>query len=181
MYSIICDCDLNSQARIVTIRDDIKAQCPGGAFKTGLEPHISLQGADDYPIEQVELTLREVTEKSPPVKVYVGGLGIFTGDSPVVYLTIAKSRQLYEVHRAIWEELSGLGQRVNPLFSPTTWIPHISLFYGKKTDLPQLSCVIGELMEHDLNFEITIVQLSIVFDKAGELGIRSSFSFREEE
>ncbi len=181
MYSIICDFDLNSQERIVEIRDGIRDRCPGGAFKTGLEPHISLQGADDYPIDIVESALRDVTRKFAPVKVYVGGLGIFTGDAPVVYLAIAKSRALYEVHRTVWEALSDLGQKVNPLFGPATWIPHISLFYGKKNDLPQLSCVIGALMEQNLNFEIMIVQLSIVFDREGKLGIKSSFSFHEEE
>jgi hypothetical protein len=175
MYSIICTFDSFSQSRISEIRDSISLSCPGGAVKVGLEPHVSLQGADDYPIERVEGQIQKLTLASPAFKVYVGGLGIFTGETPVVYLVISKTPQLYKLHLALWEAVAPSGENVNQLFAPPTWIPHISLFYGDKGDPEQVSCVVNELMRHDLMFEVTIKQLSIVYKKGEQYGIRAVF------
>jgi 2'-5' RNA ligase len=132
-------------------------------------PHFSWNIGEDYPPEALEPAMREVAEIISPLSIRTGGLGIFTGPSPVIFIPVVKSPQLVNAHKIIWDRFQNVAQGLSPYYSPENWLPHISLAYQDVT-----SANIGPVMEalafQYYHWEMTIDNITFIYEPLGAVG-----------
>lgn len=137
-------------------------------------PHISYQGASEYDMEKLEAILQKFASQSRRFMVHVGGLGIFTGFTPVLYIPVVRTSELSKFHLSLWRRISSVGSGLSEYYKPDRWSPHITL---ARTGVSQrtLTEIIGKLARKELELDITIDNLAIINDNNGQYSVRSRF------
>src|SRR5215467_4356600 len=64
-------------------------------------PHFSYHVAQSYNVDKIEPILKRITSNISTLKVKTSGLGVFTGTSPVLYIPVARSRELSALHHEL--------------------------------------------------------------------------------
>jgi len=100
-----------------------------GAKITSL-PHVSWQVVENFDFPRFESILVAISRQAKPLTVHTAGLGLFTGESPIVYLSLVKDEPLLRFHAMLWEQLHPIAVNPSPLYAPDAWMPHITLAYG---------------------------------------------------
>jgi hypothetical protein len=142
-------------------------------------PHFSYHVAQDYDMDKIEPVLDRITSNIATFKVRTSGLGIFTGTSPVLYIPVARSLELAELHQELWEQISSSSSGVQEYYHPNQWMPHITIGFGdiSKENLFQ---IIPFLAERDFNWEITVNNLGLIYDTGIKQELMSRFDITNE-
>lgn len=90
-------------------------------------PHFTWQLGEAYREEPVEAFLDELTRSLEPFKITTSGVNHFAGQNPTLFIEIAKSRKLMDLHEKLWGELSPHTLSPSPYYSVDYWQPHITL------------------------------------------------------
>jgi len=142
-------------------------------------PHFSWFVVEKFNSKMLEQKMQELSKKLKPFILKTAGIGIFTGESPVIYISIIKNEQLLTQHKMIYQELSGAVDGIVPFYSPNLWVPHISIGY---TDITKEN--IGEVMEYlsfkNFHWEMKINNYGFIYEPTGSIGqLRYKFSFKK--
>ncbi len=132
-------------------------------------PHFSWQVAEDYDFDLLEQKMEEISLTIKPFVLYTAGLGIFTGEKPVIFIAINKNNQLIEIHKKIWEMFNEIAFNSLEHYKSENWIPHISIAYE---DVSKNN--IGEVMRYlafeNFYWKMKIDNLAFIFEPTGEIG-----------
>lgn len=139
-------------------------------------PHISYQGASEYKMEKLEHVLQRFASQSRRFKVHAGGLGIFTGFTPVLYVPVVRTSELSRFHLSLLRRISSNGSGLSEYYEPDLWTPHITIARTGVNQRP-LAEIIGRLARKELELDITIDNLAIIHDDKGRYSVRSRFPF----
>jgi 2'-5' RNA ligase len=140
-------------------------------------PHFSWQGAASYePEEVVQQKLIRICEQIEPFDVHVTGLGLFTGESPVLFLPVIKNQTLLEVHQRLWDELLPFAAAMSPYYAPDSWQPHITLAY-KDVNPGNLVCAVEDLAFRDLSATLRVNHLAMIYQSENEVGVKQRILF----
>ena len=126
-------------------------------------PHVSYQVARHYKVESLKPVLRRFAASNTAFGVLTGGVGIFAGPQPVLYIPVVRSPALTQFHEALWQDISGTGSGFLDYYRPAQWVPHITLGIGDRTkgDLSQIARV---LAERDLHWEMTVDNIALIYN-----------------
>ena len=133
-------------------------------------PHLSYHGARNFDDERVEALLEEVAAGLEPLTVRTAGLGLFTGEKPVLYLPVIKTPALMTLHSRLLDALSPLATGENPHYLPERWTPHITLAYGDLTHA-RVGSVLQRLSERSFDWELTLDNLALVYTEGQDQGV----------
>jgi 2'-5' RNA ligase len=138
------------------------------------DPHISYQGAIEYDLKKLEHRLRSFARRNRRFRVHAGGLGIFTGFTPVLYIPLVRTQALSKFHLSVWRTISSTASGISPFYEPRSWVPHITLAQGgiDKRTLPK---VIGRLSRMELELDITVDNLAVIYHDGKTHSVRSRF------
>jgi len=161
MYAIITELDHAANRAIDKLRKESFEGCSFDIPKMKWPYHISWQGAQDYALKEVESRLRMIAKTFNPIESLINGIGIFSGDYPVLYLLAARTPQLSDLNATLWEALQPLAIQINSYFSPDQWIPHISILYGDVNSAPAIACAVEKLSIKPIKIKFTIDHLSL--------------------
>ncbi len=139
-------------------------------------PHFTYHVAEHYEVEQVGPVLQRFAAAQPCFTAKTAGLGVFTGNNPVVYIPVVRSPQLSQFHRLLWDELGDVGLGVINHYRPDDWVPHVTLAYGD-VDYLVLPHVIRFLSKRDFYWQIPVQALSLVYSTGTEYGLRSRLDY----
>jgi 2'-5' RNA ligase len=139
----------------------LERDCLLSEIKTTPFPHFSWFTAMVGDNSAIEEKLEEIGPKLIPLSVQTGGLGIFTGLKPVLYLPLIKTRELLTSHEMIWLNFQSIVNGTNQYYAPESWIPHITLAYGDLS-ARRLSCAIQNLSVIDLSMSIQIDNIAFL-------------------
>jgi len=131
--------------------------------------HFSWQIAECYDSPRLQTALEELAARSQPFSVETVGLGLFTGEAPVLYVPVVVSAQLADFHRQVWEAVSGLGSAVSPYYAPDHWVPHISLAYEDWTP-ERIGPVMREMALRSFNWRFEVNNFSFIYEPCGTVG-----------
>ncbi|MDB5034750.1 MAG: hypothetical protein JWQ98_1991 [Chlorobi bacterium] len=176
MNAVITLLDEEFQHRLRKIWSGLRRDVGGTGVATTPFPHFSYQIAERYDVDYVSAILARVAAGQRPFAVRTTGLGIFTGNLPVLFLSLVKSIELIRLHEEIWEELRGDGTDLSDLYRPDRWTPHITLYRGSP-DNQRLPDIVRVLSGEDFTGEIIVNNLSLIFRNEGEKGIRARHLF----
>lgn len=132
-------------------------------------PHFSWQGAEAYDEPALEEVLKRHAKHTTPFTVHTTGLGVFSGNQPVLFIPVVKSPQLADFHRSIWEDLAATGTIISQYYNPDNWVPHISLAYADITP-EKIGAVMESLAFQTFNWEFEVNNFAYIFEPAGEVG-----------
>jgi hypothetical protein len=125
-------------------------------------PHVSYHVAVSYHLEALDAVLQDICQHTQPFILRTNGLGIFSGEKPVLYLPILEGDDLIRLHRRIWQE-DVLKHATEPrsYYQPEDWRPHITLAEGDlhHDNLPD---VIRLLSHRDFMWHVPINNLAII-------------------
>ncbi len=92
MFAIATLLETNSDRRTREFWQLLEKDCGLAGINTTPLPHFSWQGAQDYPVSEVDQILTETTQQMAPFITRTAGLGLFTGPVPVLYLALVKQK-----------------------------------------------------------------------------------------
>jgi 2'-5' RNA ligase len=153
----------------------LEEQCKLVSVKLAPIPHFSWQSAGSYHQELLLLELEKVSKSLKPFVIRTSGIGIFTGESPILYLNVIKTKALTEVHQVIWSAASRYAITPNLNYSPEQWVPHITLAY-QDVNSENLSCAVKDLMYQPLDVEIYVRNIAVLFKEEKDYGIIKEFN-----
>ena len=142
-------------------------------------PHFSYHVAQDYDLELVEPVLKRIASNFTPFKVKTSGLGIFTGASPVLYISIVRSVELAQLHEELWQEIATASSGVQEYYHPDQWMPHITIGSGD-INKDNLSQIISFLANRDFHWEITVDNIAVIYDTGTKQELKTRFDITNE-
>lgn len=132
-------------------------------------PHFSWQIGETYDVPALKTALERLAAQTQPFTVHTTGLGIFTGERPVLFIPVVKSPELQRFHQQVWDALLPLTQGVSLYYSPKQWSPHISLAYEDLTP-KNIGKAMKDMAFRSFNWEFLVDNLSFIYEPAGSIG-----------
>ncbi len=153
--------DDTANAHVERIWQELESRCGLKGIRMTPFPHVTWQVTGGYDLAKLEQVLHDITKNIHPFIIHTDGIGIFTGEKPVVYLSIFKDEFLLRLHSNLWEQTKGFAKDPDRQYSPPHWIPHITIAYN---DLHRanLDCVMQALVFQTFEWEITIDNLIFI-------------------
>ncbi|MDX1521557.1 MAG: 2'-5' RNA ligase family protein [Anaerolineae bacterium] len=170
MHGIVSLLDDNHYRQVETLWAELQAAFDLTGIYAVPFPHFSYQVAAAYDLDRLEPLLAGVARQHPPLAVKTTGLGIFSGPKPVLYIAVVRSQALSQFHQAIWHSVSTTGSGLVEYYRPANWVPHITL---ANLDLgpDRLSAAVERLSHRDFSWEMTIDNLSLLYDSGQRLDL----------
>jgi 2'-5' RNA ligase len=172
MHGIASLLDSSHYEIVAGLWQQLEKECGLTGIKVTPYPHFSWQIAQDYPEPNTETTLQEIAVQTRPFKVHTGGLGIFSGPQPVVFISIARSAELNRLHKKLWQNFKASAKGLSPYYNPQRWMPHITLIFGEETT-ENVQCGLQRLASQPFEWEMEVNNLSFVSQSANQIGTLS--------
>jgi 2'-5' RNA ligase len=141
-------------------------------------PHFSYHVAQDYNQVKLEPILKRISQATQEFRVTASGLGIFSGQPPVLYIPVVRTPGLSRLHEALWYEIAHVASDTSGYYHPDNWLPHLTLAFGD-THKDNLAEAIRLLSERPLNWEIPVNNLAFIEETAQGQKVRFRFNFGE--
>lgn len=135
--------------------------CHLQAVKSTDIPHFSWHVAETYARNRLTRILEQVCAETQPFVVRTAGLGVFTAEKCVLYITLVKDVQLLNFHQRLWQLLEGVGESPSLYYAPDQWVPHITLAHQGMGGV-ELSCAVGELACKPFLWNIQVDNLAVI-------------------
>lgn len=132
-------------------------------------PHFSwrvFERCDDYQLDQI---LGEIATNTAPFKVRTSGLGIFTGEQLVVYVSLVKDEVLLNFQSKICQRTNVVTKETSPFYEPDSWMPHITIINGKNSD-QDIICALDKLIKLDLKWEFMVDSIALIGGFENDIG-----------
>lgn len=177
MLAIASMLDTAADKKTHELWDWLDEHCGMSGIKLTPLPHFSWQSAEEYHVEKIEDILSQIAQETEPFEITTAGYGVFSGLSPVLYLTIVKTEHLLMLHKRIWNEALPYVGKKNVYYGPDLWVPHISLAYHDLNS-ETIACAMKDLINIPCKLTITVNNLVFIYQIGNVDGIRSKFTFR---
>jgi 2'-5' RNA ligase len=171
--------DTPATERVKRLWQELEVRCGLTGVKITPFPHFSWQVAEGYDIPALETVLQEIVRETKPFRVRTTGLGLFTGDSPIIYIPLVKDRELLEFHARLWDATRSSVISAHPYYSPEAWVPHITLAYGD-VNADNLGCAMHFLAAQSFDWEIQVDNLVFIAQSEGATVEACRYHFGEE-
>lgn len=179
MYAIISELDPGSSTTVNELWRKLCEACGLTAIYNLPLPHLTWMVAEDLAIQKSVPILSMVSKKTTSLTLHTFGLGLFTGEKPVLYLPVVKSVEMISLHETIWDQIYPFSQDQKLYYSPKLWVPHITLAINDLTD-QNLACAVNAIAFDTIELFIQISSLAIARYKDKKAGdILEQFNFRE--
>ncbi len=155
--------------RVEALWDRLERRCGLNGIRVTPYPHFSWQIAEGYDFDRLEAAMQQVAAHTKLFAVKTAGLGIFSGENPVVYLPVARNSWMAQLHGEIRHAVNGLGTGVSEYYNNDNWAPYISLAYGD-LDRQTLPEVLDELAFESFGWEFEVDNISLIVEPEGQVG-----------
>lgn len=127
MPGVITLLESEAAARVEALWDAIAREFGVPKGYPGAVPHFTYHLADSYDLPAALGVIETVAGYWAPFSVEASGFGVLPGDSPVVYVPVARSAELTALHVAIVGGMKAAGMANLPYYSDPYWLPHITI------------------------------------------------------
>lgn len=153
---------------------ELDSKCGLQGVQTTPYPHLTWQVTQGYDLPKLDRILKKISHRTKPFSLRTDGLGIFTGEKPVVYISIVKDENLLRLHESLWERTKEFAREPDLQYSPPHWIPHITLVYNDLTQ-DNMNCALQILAFQKFEWEIKIDQLTLFTQSEGKTDQASTY------
>jgi 2'-5' RNA ligase len=162
LNAVISLLDAEHENRVVELWEELDTYFQLNRIYVTPHPHFSYQVAAQHEVEQVAGALQDLAREVAPFSVRTsGGLGLFTGKKPVLYIPVVRGPELDRLHRLVLQKFQPLADGVVNHYQPSLWIPHITFGFGDVT-AEKAARVVRHLQGRDFAWEIAIDNLAFI-------------------
>jgi 2'-5' RNA ligase len=129
-----------------------------------------------YDEAQLRHLVEQLAHQATPFPLQAGGLALFTGSHPVLYVPIVRTIELSHFHQRVWQAISSVGEGIPPYYEPNSWMPHITLA-EQDIQAESLARIMARFFTRELLWEIPIDNLAIIWDTGTQQELRYQFHF----
>lgn len=166
MHGVVSLLDAEHEQRVAVLWHTIERDFGiKGVYATPF-PHLSYHVAQGYQRGRLDEALSAVATHIAPFTLRTSGVGIFTGEKPVVYVPVVRDPGLGALHSMIWPEADACADGAVGYYAPSLWLPHITVVFGG-LDADRLAAVVHFLGGQDLAWEVRIDNLAVISDADG--------------
>jgi 2'-5' RNA ligase len=177
MHAVVSLLDDPYYSLVIDLWRELELDCGLQGVNLTPLPHISWQIAAEYDFARLGLILQKLAEQTRPFTVHTSGIGLFTGETPVIFIPVVKDSSLAMFHQLVWESVQPAAVDASPHYAPDAWVPHITLAHGD-VDSPKLACAVQKLAFQRFNWKIQIDHLALVYQLSGQVGeLHNKFAF----
>lgn len=169
MYAVISEFDPDSTKTIRSFWQRLCRLCGLKEIYHLPIPHFTWMLSEEMDIDQVRPLIDRIAKENESISIQTFGLGIFTGQEPVLYLPIVKSLTLLQLHQEIWEQVRPFASKVQQYYAPSHWIPHITLALKDLTQ-ETLNCAMSEIAFRTIELSCRAEELALVAYMDGNRG-----------
>jgi 2'-5' RNA ligase len=139
-------------------------------------PHITYHGAEQYDVARLVPLLEQLARGARPFTVTTVGIGVFTGQLPVLHLAIARNPALAAFHTLLWQSVGPAASDPSHYYDARMWAPHITLAQWDVTpqNLPRLA---GVLADRNLEWELPLDNIALVQFNGERYDVTHRFPF----
>ena len=180
MHAIVSLLDEEHFQLLKDLWRDLEADCGLAGVNLTPLPHFSWQTASQYDFDRLQPLLKNISREAQPFFVRTTGLGVFSGELPVVYIPVVKDPAIVGFQARLWKQVIPTAIGISSHYEPEIWVPHITLAYGDVNRF-KLGCAMEKLAFQPFNWEVQVDHLALVFQYSGQVGeIDSIYPFGEE-
>lgn len=152
-HGLITLLDEQHDREVKAIWRDLESAC-GLSWLVGRVPfpHFSWLVCDAYDETLALAAMKRIAAQAKPFEVKIAGLGVFTGEHPVLYASVTRTVELSALHGLIWQEMRPALKNTWAYYEPPNWMPHITLAEGDLTP-DTLACAMRALMGRNLYWQ----------------------------
>lgn len=155
--------------KVENIWDEMEEKVGLTGVKVTPYPHFSWQIAESYDMNKLKDIFEDIAVSTKPFEVKTTGIGVFTGNSPVIFIPVVKDIQLLKFHYSIWERLKKIGKNLSDYYYPQFWVPHITLAYEDVTK-ENIGIVLEKLSFMNFNWSFEVDNISFIYETAEKIG-----------
>ncbi|MBN2046886.1 MAG: 2'-5' RNA ligase family protein [Anaerolineaceae bacterium] len=140
-------------------------------------PHITWH-VGEYTPRTLDI-LNDLIQTLAPIPIQTTGLGIFTGEKPVLYIPVVKTIELIKLHSQIWDAIAATATHNVEIYHSKTWVPHITLAYNDLTP-ENIDSAVKLLAFQSFDWDFSLTNLALIKETIdGELyGSIEVFDFK---
>lgn len=161
MYAIISELDPVSSSTVSSLWYKLREACGLKEIYNIPTPHFTWFAADGLNIPKAAPILTQIAEASELLNLHVFGLGIFSGEHPILYLPMVKSMDMISLHQKIWNQTQPYSEGKKFYYSPRLWVPHITLAL-KDLTRENMACAVNAVSFEPIELFVTVNSLAIV-------------------
>ncbi|MDB5261606.1 MAG: hypothetical protein JWQ14_887 [Adhaeribacter sp.] len=162
MIAIVSLLDEEHSRKVKSLIDQIEEHFGLTGVQMTPYPHITWLLADlGGEFQNLKECLRQVAGKAVPFNILTTGLGIFTGENPVLHIPVVRNQATNNFHYVLFRQVSKLGVGIPKYYQPDAWVPHFSLALAD-TNPEVVAEILQWLNEQNFNWNIHINNLAIM-------------------
>lgn len=169
MYAIISEIDKRSSEKVSQIWHGLCKACGLEEIYTLPTPHFSWLVANGMILDQAKLKVESMISQVPEIRTYTFGLGIFSGNLPVLFLPMVKTIEMIKLHQKIWDQVGPHCNQLNMYYSPSLWMPHITLAL-KDLDKEKLACAVNTYAFDQIELSVTMTSIALAESEDKKIG-----------
>jgi len=170
MYAVISKLDPKSADTVSQIWRRLCKVCGLKEIYNLPTPHFTWFLAEDIDIDKTLPILEKIAMDADPFTLHTFGLGLFSGDNPVLYLPIVNTVEMIQLHQNLWNQIQSYGKDAKLYYSPKLWVPHITLSLKDLTK-DNLACAVNTIAFEPIELFVEVENLALVAyenDRASE-------------
>ena|SRR5215216_5266222 len=137
-------------------------------------PHFSYHIAQHYDLSLIEPLLKKLARSTNEFQVKTAGLGIFSGQHPVLYIPVVRSQELSRLHAEVWDEVEKASEGSMQYYRSEMWVPHITVAdEGRLTE--HLTQIVSWLSGREYIWEIAVGNFALIYDNGTKQEVRLRF------
>ncbi len=126
----------------------------------GALPHLTVHLASAYDMDGTRGVVAECANRRKPFEAETSGLGVFSGELPILYIPVIRTGALDELHAELYRTLAPHCTEHFPYYAPNRWMPHVTI--GQLNITPEvLSALLGWLSHQSLSWTLRLATLAI--------------------
>lgn len=170
MQAIATLLNRNADEKTNKMWQDLEKTCGLSGIKIPQDPHFSWFVAEKFDEPELKKRFPELARQLTEFEISTNGIGLFTGEKPILYIPIVKTRRLLELHEEIWSKLSPLGAKLSAFYQPDQWIPHITMT-SDDASLANITCIVEAISPLTLTMTIPVNNLALIYSEENSAGI----------
>jgi len=180
MIAVTSLLDQSHSDRVTELTELLEKKFGLSGVKMTPYPHLTLLTAEVPDMEELREYLEQTCRETEPFSIRTTGLGVFPGETPVIYIPVLRTAPLNQLHACLHRDISEMSSEMGIYYNPNMWLPHISLALGD-TSPEMLGPVLTFLSDFNFNWEIKVDNLTIL-QKCGDYYLKEEeFHFGRKE
>lgn len=160
MYAIMSEIDKQSSEKVTQIWRSLCDACGLEAIYTIPKPHFTWLISEEMDLVQASSIIESIILHAPAISIYTFGLGIFSGEKPVLFLPMVKTIDMIQLHQEIWDQIGPHCSQLKMYYSPPLWMPHITLAL-KDLNKENLACAVNAYAFEKIELSVNMINICL--------------------